>query len=154
MSANPPAIASSSKLSALSGPSSPAQNQAPSISTTSFFAQQRGAGVGASARSSPTPRNNQQSKKQHKGAKRFRQTDEDAIVESVSLRHSRSDSFSADVVARHASLQQPQRADIHNASYELQSAASPAESPPSFAWPREKLPPQSDLGSRLGLSCC
>lgn len=84
MSANPPTIASSSKLSASSGPASPAQNQAPSISTTGFFAQQRGIGVGASARASPTPRNNQQGKKQHKGAKKFRQTDEDAIVESVS----------------------------------------------------------------------
>ncbi|KAL6712690.1 hypothetical protein ACN47E_000567 [Coniothyrium glycines] len=86
MSTNPPPVASSSKLSAPSGPASPAQNQSPSINTASFFAQQRGTGSAASARSSPTPRNNQPSKKQHKGAKRFRQTDEDAIVESLAMR--------------------------------------------------------------------
>lgn len=83
MSSNPPA-ASSSKASALSGPLSPAQSQTPSISTASFFAQSRGSG--ASARSSPTPRNSQQQKKQHKGSKRFRQTDEDAIAESLAMR--------------------------------------------------------------------
>ncbi|XP_014551067.1 hypothetical protein COCVIDRAFT_113831 [Bipolaris victoriae FI3] len=83
MSSNPPAP-SSSKASASTGPVSPAQNQAPSISTSSFFAQPRGSGT--SARSSPTPRNSQQQKKQHKGSKRFRQTDEDAIAESLAMR--------------------------------------------------------------------
>ncbi|RII23642.1 putative uncharacterized RING finger protein P8B7.23-like [Alternaria sp. MG1] len=83
MSSNPPVV-SSSKASAPSGPASPAQNQTPSISTSSFFAQPRGSG--APARSSPTPRNTQQQKKQHKGSKRFRQTDEDAIVESLAMR--------------------------------------------------------------------
>jgi hypothetical protein len=83
MSSNPPA-ASSSKASAPSGPASPAQNQPPSIGTSSFFAQPRGSG--APARSLPTPRNTQQQKKQHKGSKRFKQTDEDAIVESLAMR--------------------------------------------------------------------
>ncbi|RAR08027.1 ring finger domain-containing protein [Stemphylium lycopersici] len=83
MSSNPP-TASSSKASAPSGPASPAQNQTPSISTGSFFAQQRGSG--APARSSPTPRNSQQQKKQHKGSKRVRATDEDAIAESLAMR--------------------------------------------------------------------
>ncbi|EDU50121.1 RING finger domain containing protein [Pyrenophora tritici-repentis] len=83
MSSNPPA-ASSSKASASSGPASPAQNQTPSLSTSSFFAQPRGSA--APARSAPTPRSTQQQKKQHKGAKRFRNTDEDAIVESLAMR--------------------------------------------------------------------
>jgi hypothetical protein len=83
MSSNPPAP-SSSKASAPAGPASPAQNQAPSISTTSFFAQPRGSGP--SARSAPTPRNSQQQKKQHKGSKRFRPTDEDALAESLAMR--------------------------------------------------------------------
>ncbi|KAF1831807.1 RING finger domain-containing protein [Decorospora gaudefroyi] len=85
MSSNPPAIASSSKASASSGPASPAQNQTPSVSTGNFFAQPRGSGA-APARSSPTPRNTQQQKKQHKGSKRFRATDEDAIDESLAMR--------------------------------------------------------------------
>lgn len=86
MSSNPPPVASSSKVSASSGPSSPAQTQ-PTLNTVNFFGQQRGsAGTGASSRASPTPRNNQQGKKQHKGSKRFRQTDEDAIVESLAMR--------------------------------------------------------------------
>ncbi|KAJ4373777.1 hypothetical protein N0V83_002516 [Neocucurbitaria cava] len=87
MSTNPPPIASSSKASTSSGPASPAQNQPASISTGTFFGQQRGSlGTAASSRSSPTPRNSQQSRKQHKGSKRFRQTDEDAIVESLAMR--------------------------------------------------------------------
>ncbi|KAF1947205.1 hypothetical protein EJ02DRAFT_499364 [Clathrospora elynae] len=86
MSSNPPAIASSSKLSASSGPASPAQNQTPSISASNFFAQPRGSGA-APTRSSPTPRSNQPQKKQHRGSsKRFRPTDEDAIVESLAMR--------------------------------------------------------------------
>lgn len=87
MSSNPPPVASSSKASGSAGPASPAQVQPTSLNTVNFFGQQRGSsGTGASSRSSPTPRSNQQAKKQHKGSKRFRQTDEDAIVESVSLR--------------------------------------------------------------------
>lgn len=87
MSSQLPPVASSSKAPTSSGPASPAQNQPGSLNTVHFFGQQRGSvGTGASSRSSPTPRNNQQAKKQHKGSKRFRQTDEDAIVESVSAR--------------------------------------------------------------------
>jgi hypothetical protein len=85
MSTNPPPVASSSKVTGSSGPASPAQIQTPALNTVNFFNQQRSnSGVGASSRSSPTPRSNQQGKKQHKGSKRFRQPDEDAIVESVS----------------------------------------------------------------------
>ncbi|KAH8726877.1 hypothetical protein GQ44DRAFT_725649 [Phaeosphaeriaceae sp. PMI808] len=87
MSSNPPPLASSSKTSVSSGPASPAQTQPNSLSTVNFFGQQRGNfGTAASSRSSPAPRNNQQGKKQHKGSKRFRQTDEDAIVESLAMR--------------------------------------------------------------------
>jgi hypothetical protein len=87
MSSNPPPVASSSKASASSGPTSPAQIQPASLNTVNFFGQQRGNfGTAASSRASPTPRNNQQGKKQNKGSKRFRQTDEDAIVESVSTK--------------------------------------------------------------------
>jgi hypothetical protein len=87
MTSNPPPVASSSKAAASSGPTSPAQTQPASLNTVNVFGQQRGSSVaasGASSRASPTPRNNQQGKKQNKGSKRFRQTDEDAIVESVS----------------------------------------------------------------------
>ncbi|KAI4956694.1 hypothetical protein J4E91_000907 [Alternaria rosae] len=84
MSSNPPTAAASSKASAPSGPASPAQTQTPSASTSSFSAQPRGSG--APARSSPTPRNSQQEKKQHRASKRFRQTDEDAIAESLAMR--------------------------------------------------------------------
>ncbi|KAI4615404.1 uncharacterized protein J4E87_009082 [Alternaria ethzedia] len=84
MSSNPPTAAASSKASAPSGPASPAQTQTPSASTSSFSTQPRGSG--APARSLPTPRNSQQQKKQHKASKRFRQTDEDAIAESLAMR--------------------------------------------------------------------
>ncbi|KAF2034492.1 hypothetical protein EK21DRAFT_108108 [Setomelanomma holmii] len=87
MSSQLPPVASSSKATTSSGPASPAQNQPGALNTVNFFGQQRGSvGTGASSRASPTPRNNQQAKKQHKGSKRFRQTDEDAIVESLAMR--------------------------------------------------------------------
>jgi hypothetical protein len=83
MSSNPPPIASSSKASA-PGPASPAL-QTPTLNTVNFFGQQRsGSSSTGVSRASPTPRSNQQGKKQHKGSKRFRQTDEDALAESVS----------------------------------------------------------------------
>lgn len=80
MSAIPPPVATSSKAS--SGPASPAQNQPTgSVNAANFFGQQRGnVGTGASSRY------NQPSKKQHKGSKRFRGTDEDAVVESLAMR--------------------------------------------------------------------
>ncbi|KAF2007567.1 hypothetical protein P154DRAFT_517243 [Amniculicola lignicola CBS 123094] len=90
MSSNPPSIPPSSKASAPSGQLSPAQGQPTSVATGNSFAQQRGGGssfgAGAATRSSPTPRNNQQAKKAHKGSKRFRQADEDAIAESLTMR--------------------------------------------------------------------
>ncbi|KAF2747440.1 hypothetical protein M011DRAFT_443227 [Sporormia fimetaria CBS 119925] len=93
MSSNPPA-ATSSKASTPSGAVSPAQNTPSASATGDSFGQRRGGssfGAGAAARSSPAPRNNQQAKKQHKNSKRFRQTDEDAIAESLAMRpfHSR-----------------------------------------------------------------
>lgn len=83
MSTIPPPLASSSKASASSGPASPSPNQPSSVNTSNFFGQQRS--TAAAATRSGTPRNNQPSKKQHKGSKRFRQTDEDAIVESLAM---------------------------------------------------------------------
>jgi hypothetical protein len=89
MSSNPPAIPSTSKASATSGPLSPAQTQPSFIATggDSYGQRRSGAansfGAGASTRSAPTPRNNQQAKKQNKTSKRSRQPDEDAIAESV-----------------------------------------------------------------------
>lgn len=83
MSTVPSPLAPSSKASAPSGPASPAQGQ-PTSASANFFGQQRGTAAGGTR--SATPRSNQQGKKQHKGSKRFRQPDEDAIEESVSLR--------------------------------------------------------------------
>lgn len=79
MSSNPPSAASSSKASAPAAPQSPAQSQSASA-TVNFFGQQRGS---LPFKNSPVPRNNQAGKKQNKGSKKFRQSDEDAIVESV-----------------------------------------------------------------------
>jgi hypothetical protein len=84
----PPAIVSSSKAAATSGPLSPAQTQPGSIATGDSYGQRRSGGssfgAGAATRSSPTPRNAQQARKQNKASKRFRQPDEDAI--SVAMR--------------------------------------------------------------------
>ncbi|KAL1611764.1 hypothetical protein SLS59_000483 [Nothophoma quercina] len=82
MSSNPPSAASSSKASAPTAPQSPAQNQSVSA-TANFFGQQRGA---LPFKNSPTPRNNQTAKKQNKGSKKFRQSDEDDIAESLAMR--------------------------------------------------------------------
>jgi hypothetical protein len=90
MSSNPPAVATSSKAAAPAGPISPAQNTPGAIATGDSYGQRRSGGssfgAAATARSSPTPRSGQQSKKQHKPSRRFRQPDEDAIAESVSFR--------------------------------------------------------------------
>ena len=79
MSSNPLSAASSSKVSAPAAPQSPAQNQSASA-TVNFFGQQRGS---LPFKNSPTPRNIQTAKKQNKGSKKFRQSDEDDIAESV-----------------------------------------------------------------------
>ncbi|KAF2656752.1 hypothetical protein K491DRAFT_715148 [Lophiostoma macrostomum CBS 122681] len=90
MSSNPPAIPTSSKAQAPSGPLSPAPTQPSFIATGDNYGQRRSGGssfgAGASSRSSPAPRNNQQVKKQHKASKRFRQADDDAIAESLAMR--------------------------------------------------------------------
>lgn len=146
MSSNPPPAASSSKAAAPSAPQSPAQNQSTSA-TVNFFGQQRGS---VPFKNAPTPRNNQPAKKQNKASKKFRQSDEDSIAESVSA--TRADVFCADSLARHASVQQPEGADVHNTSHELQPPTSPTE-PPPLAWPRQGLSTRSHLGRWLRLSC-
>src|SRR4051812_34872957 len=88
MSSNPPAIATSSKAPPPSGQLSPAQTQPGAAATSDSYGQRRSGGssfgAGAATRSSPTPRNAQQARKQHKNAKRVRVADDDAIAESVS----------------------------------------------------------------------
>ncbi|KAF2731025.1 hypothetical protein EJ04DRAFT_514861 [Polyplosphaeria fusca] len=91
MSSNPPAIATSSKATSSSGQLSPAPSQQTSFTTSDSHGQRRSGGggsfgAGAASRSSPTPRNNQPSKKQHKASKKFRQADDDAIAESLAMR--------------------------------------------------------------------
>ncbi|KAF2106433.1 hypothetical protein BDV96DRAFT_507789 [Lophiotrema nucula] len=90
MSSNSPAIPASSKATAPSGPLSPAQNQPSSSASGDSYSQRRSGGgsfgAGASTRASPTPRNSQQSRKQHKGSKKFRHADEDAMVDSLAMR--------------------------------------------------------------------
>ncbi|KAF2176215.1 hypothetical protein K469DRAFT_700339 [Zopfia rhizophila CBS 207.26] len=91
MSSNPPTIPTSSKVAASSGQLSPAQSLPNFITTGDNYGQRRSGGLGsfgagASSRASPSPRNNQQSRKQHKGSKRYRQSDEDAIAESLAMR--------------------------------------------------------------------
>ncbi|KAH7126663.1 hypothetical protein B0J11DRAFT_526101 [Dendryphion nanum] len=90
MSSNPPSIPTLSKSAASSGPLSPTPSQQNSVATGDSYGQRRSGGssfgAGASTRSSPAPRNNQQGKKQHKGSKRFRQAEEDAIVDSLTMR--------------------------------------------------------------------
>ena len=84
---NPSTTATSSKAQAPTGSLSPAQNTPGAIATGDSYGQRRGGnsfGAGVTSRSSPTPRNGQQAKKQSKASRRFRQPDEDAIAESVS----------------------------------------------------------------------
>lgn len=91
MSSQPPPItsklaASSSKVSVNSGQSSPAAPQAPQ----SFFndaGQRRSGSSGGNARSSPAPRNQQNSKPKHKQGKKFRALDEDAEAELFSMQN-------------------------------------------------------------------
>ncbi|KAF2503378.1 RING finger domain-containing protein [Lophium mytilinum] len=87
----PPAIASSSKAATTAGQLSPAQNQAGSVAAGDTFGQRRSGGSGSfgagnTSRASPSPRNAQLVRKQHKGSKRFRATDEDALAESAAMR--------------------------------------------------------------------
>ncbi|KAJ4286412.1 hypothetical protein N0V90_013111 [Kalmusia sp. IMI 367209] len=90
MSSNPNAAPTSSKAAATSGQLSPAQTQPSSAATGDYSYGQRRSGssfgAGAATRASPTPRTSQQSRKQHKASKRFRQADDDAIAESIAMR--------------------------------------------------------------------
>ncbi|CAI6336909.1 unnamed protein product [Periconia digitata] len=91
MSLNSPAVPNSSKAAAASSSNqpSPVQTQPSFIATGDSHGQRRSGGsfgAGASTRSAPAPRNNQAARKQNKASKRFRQTDEDAIAESLSMR--------------------------------------------------------------------
>jgi hypothetical protein len=93
MSSNPPSAAASSKSATASGQLSPAQSQAGSVATSDSYGQRRSGGLGsfgagAASRASPSPRNNQAARKQHKGSKRFRLADEDALAETVSANSS------------------------------------------------------------------
>lgn len=83
----PPSIVS--KATASSGQSSPAQSQSGSVATGDNYPQRRSGGV---SRASPTPRNNQQQRKQHKASKRLpRLGTEDALAESVSQQYPETD---------------------------------------------------------------
>jgi len=82
--------ANTSKGQSTSAQAPPAQLQAGPVSTGDGYAQRRTGGsgsfgAGASSRAAPAARNNQPSRKQHKGSKRYRSmVDEDAMAESVS----------------------------------------------------------------------
>ena len=91
MSSQPPsiaskAVASASKTSSTSNQISPATSQ-----TQQFFSndsgQRRSGSSGGNARSSPVPRNQQNSKARHKQGKKFRALDEDAEAEMFSMQN-------------------------------------------------------------------
>lgn len=95
MSSNPPSAAAPSKSATASGQLSPAQSQVGSVAAGDSYGQRRSGGLGsfgagAASRASPSPRNNQAARKQHKGSKRFRLADEDALAETVSANSSSS----------------------------------------------------------------
>ena len=83
-------VPNTSKGQSTSAQAPPTQLQGGSVSTGDGYAQRRTGGngsygAGASSRASPAARNNQTSRKQHKGTKRYRgMVDEDAMAESVS----------------------------------------------------------------------
>lgn len=89
-------------------------------------------GAGSTSRHSPTARNSQPLRKQHKAQRRARLADEDAIAESVSLSFSlctfhpafRWVPCSSLSKGRHEVHQQPQRANLHHASHELFTAST------------------------------
>ncbi|KAF2090468.1 hypothetical protein K490DRAFT_34975 [Saccharata proteae CBS 121410] len=86
-----PAAVGASKSANTPGQLSPAQSQGGAVATGDSFGQRRSGGsgsfgAGANSRSNSSPRNNQASKKQHKGSKKFRLADDDAIAESLAMR--------------------------------------------------------------------
>ncbi|KAH7057144.1 hypothetical protein B0J12DRAFT_404550 [Macrophomina phaseolina] len=90
MSANPPGAIAASKSTNTAAQLSPQAQNGPSAAGDSHGQRRTGGsgsfGAGAASRSYPSPRNNQASKKKHKGAKRPGLADEDAIAESVAMR--------------------------------------------------------------------
>ncbi|KAF2757371.1 hypothetical protein EJ05DRAFT_476641 [Pseudovirgaria hyperparasitica] len=96
MSNNPPTAISATKAGGNSVPQlSPLQSQPTSSSTGDGVGQRRSGGTGsfgagASSRLSPSPRNAQATRKQHKTSKRSRLVDDDAIVQSAAMRSTNS----------------------------------------------------------------
>ncbi|KAL9095926.1 MAG: hypothetical protein Q9165_001924 [Trypethelium subeluteriae] len=91
MSNNPPPAIAPSKSVNTPGQLSPAHSQSSSSAFGDPHGQRRAGssgsfGAGASSRQTATPRNSQPSRKQHKGSKKSRLADEDAIAESVAMR--------------------------------------------------------------------
>ena len=89
---NPPSSLLTSKIANLTSQiPSPSQSQSGSSIGTESYPQRRGGGSGAfgagpTSRTTPfAPRNNQSFRKQHKGQRRPRFADEDAVAESVGL---------------------------------------------------------------------
>ncbi|KAL9073302.1 MAG: hypothetical protein Q9157_004797 [Trypethelium eluteriae] len=88
MSNNPPPAIAPSKSVNTPAQLSPAHSQSSSSAFGDLYGQRRTGssgsfGAGASSRQVATPRNSQASRKQHKGFKKSRLADEDAIAESV-----------------------------------------------------------------------
>ncbi|OCK81667.1 hypothetical protein K432DRAFT_424746 [Lepidopterella palustris CBS 459.81] len=123
MSSNPPSVATSSKAATASGQLSPAQSQAGSVATGDNYGQRRSGGLGsfgagAASRASPSPRNNQQARKQHKGSKRFRLADEDALAESAAMRSLNSQSRKGQTSITHLmTFSLPPRPQNHHHGY-------------------------------------
>ncbi|KAF2230321.1 hypothetical protein EV356DRAFT_492152 [Viridothelium virens] len=91
MSNNPPPAIAPSKSVNTPAQLSPAHSQSSSSAFGDLYGQRRTGssgsfGAGASSRQVATPRNSQASRKQHKGFKKSRLADEDAIAESVAMR--------------------------------------------------------------------
>lgn len=92
MSSNaPPALttktSNSFKAANISNQNTPTHSQANAFFASEGLGQRRsGSNTGAAtAKSSPSPRNNQTAKSKHKASRRFRLADEDAFAESVCL---------------------------------------------------------------------
>ncbi|KAF2839101.1 hypothetical protein M501DRAFT_992092 [Patellaria atrata CBS 101060] len=88
MSSNQPSGINSSKSINTSGQISPAPSQTGPVAFGDQYGQRRSGstGAGAVSRATPSPRNNQSQRKNHKPSKRYRLADEDAIAESAAMR--------------------------------------------------------------------
>ncbi|KAF2146349.1 uncharacterized protein K452DRAFT_243104 [Aplosporella prunicola CBS 121167] len=92
-SSNPPAAAPKSANTAAQ--LSPVQSQGSPSGSADNYGQRRSGGsgsfgAGAASRAYPSPRNNQASKKKHKGVRKYGAADEDAIAEAVAMRSTNS----------------------------------------------------------------